>query len=119
MSWIEVQVGGRRVRVAIVRSGEGAWIGWNGQTHYLGSRALEPSARAGEEREIRAPMTGRVVGVVAKPGLKVRSGEVLVILEAMKIEYRLGAPRTGTVASVECAPGSRVDLGQVLVTFEP
>lgn len=119
MSWIEVQVGGRPVRVAIVRTGEGAWIGWNGQSRYLGSRNLEPTRQEGPERDIRAPMTGRVVGVMAKPGLGVRSGEVLVILEAMKIEYRLGAPRAGTVATVECAPGSRVDLGQVLVTLEP
>jgi biotin carboxyl carrier protein len=64
-------------------------------------------------------MTGKVVRVAAVPGGKVAAGEVVVVLEAMKMEYRLVAPRDGTVESVRCREGDLVDLGATLVTLGP
>jgi biotin carboxyl carrier protein len=64
-------------------------------------------------------MTGRVAKVAATVGAKVRAGESLVVLEAMKMEYRLAAPRDGVVESVDCREGDRIDLGSVLVTLAP
>ena len=119
MSWITVDVGGKSVRVAIVRSGEGAWIGWMGQVRYVGPERAAKSTPAAADREVRAPMTGRVVKVSATPGAPVRANDILVILEAMKMEYRLIAPRDGIVESVGCKEGERVDLGHVVVTLAP
>jgi len=119
MSWIEVTVEGKRTRVAIVRAGEGAWIAWNGRVRYLGPERASAAAPGIVDREVRAPMTGRVVKVSVKPGTAVRVNEVLVVLEAMKMEYRLVAPRDGAVESVGCKEGDRVDLGIVLVTLAP
>jgi 3-methylcrotonyl-CoA carboxylase alpha subunit len=62
-------------------------------------------------------MTGKVIQVSATPGRSVAENEVLVVLEAMKMEYRLAAPRAGVVAAVHCAVGDLVDLGRTLVTF--
>jgi biotin carboxyl carrier protein len=119
MSWIEVELEGRKIRVAIVRAGEGVWVGWPGHARYLGpERAVSSNPGAGE-REVRAPMTGRVVKVAVNPGAPVRADEVLVILEAMKMEYRLVAPRDGAIESVGCKEGEQVDLGHVLVTLAP
>jgi 3-methylcrotonyl-CoA carboxylase alpha subunit len=64
-------------------------------------------------------MTGRIVKVLAAPGLGVRANDVVVIMEAMKMEYRLSAPREGEVATVHCKGGDWVDLDQVLVTLKP
>jgi 3-methylcrotonyl-CoA carboxylase alpha subunit len=64
-------------------------------------------------------MTGKVVRVVVCPGTAVRRNDVLVVLEAMKMEYRLSAPRDGTVESVRCQEGELVDLDHLLVTLEP
>jgi len=119
MSWIEVDVRGKRTRVAIVRAGEGGWLSWNGLIRYLGPERAATAEPGVVDREVRAPMTGRVVKVSAKPGAAVRVNEVLVILEAMKMEYRLVAPRDGTVESVGCKEGDRVDLGLMLVTLAP
>lgn len=119
MSWIDVDVRGAKVRVAIVRTGEGAWIAWQGQARYLGPERAAASNPGVAEREVRAPMTGRVVKVSAAPGSAVRANEVLVVLEAMKMEYRLVSPRDGTVETVGCREGDRVDLGHVLVTLSP
>jgi pyruvate/2-oxoglutarate dehydrogenase complex dihydrolipoamide acyltransferase (E2) component len=64
-------------------------------------------------------MTGRVVAVQVGDGQAVSADEVLVILQAMKMEYRLTAPGPGVVERVHCAPGEMVDLGAVLVTMAP
>jgi biotin carboxyl carrier protein len=119
MSWIEVELEGRTIRVAIVRAGEGVWVGWPGRARYLGPERAASLNPAAGEREVRAPMTGRVVKVAVNPGAPVRADDVLVILEAMKMEYRLVAPRDGAIESVGCNEGERVDLGHVLVTLAP
>ena len=62
-------------------------------------------------------MTGKVVQVRVQPGQRVQADDVLVVLEAMKMEYRLTAPHDGAVATVACEPGQLVDLGATLVTL--
>lgn len=120
MSWITVTVQGQPVRVAIVRSGNGAWVSLDGVVKKIAAESASGSAApAAAEREIRAPMTGRVVRVAAKAGDSVKARDPLVVLEAMKMEYRLTAPRDGVVESVSCGEGERVDLGRVLVTLKP
>jgi biotin carboxyl carrier protein len=79
----------------------------------------ESSTATSADRELRAPMTGRIVKVAATAGAAVRAGQILVILEAMKMEYRLVAPRDGTVEEVGCKEGDRVDLGHVVVRLSP
>src|SRR5438477_5332624 len=111
VSWIEVEVRGKKIRVAIARAGEGAWVAWEGHAHYFGRERTGHLNSLSGEREVRAPMTGRVVKVAASSGIAVRANEILVILEAMKMEYRLVAPRDGTVESVRCKEGDRVELG--------
>ncbi len=64
-----------------------------------------------------APMTGRVVAVHAVVGAAVKRGDVLVVIEAMKMEQPLSAPRDGIVEAVRCAPGQLVDGGVVLVAM--
>jgi len=64
-------------------------------------------------------MTGRVVAVAARPGQEAREGDLLLTIEAMKMEFRLAAPEDGTVAELLCAEGDRVELGQLLVRLVP
>jgi acetyl/propionyl-CoA carboxylase alpha subunit len=119
MSWAWLSVGGKQVRVAIVRAGEGVWVGWPGRAKYFGPESSPGSIPGAIAREMRAPMTGRVAQVAAAPGARVRVHEILVVLEAMKMEYRLAAPRDGVIESVGCKEGDRVELGHVLVTLAP
>ncbi len=64
-----------------------------------------------------APMPGRVVEVLVRPGDAVARGDVLIVLEAMKVQMRLTAPRAGTVEALRAAPGDLVDDGAELVSF--
>jgi propionyl-CoA carboxylase alpha chain len=64
-----------------------------------------------------APVPGRVVAVNVAPGDSVVAGQVLVIMEAMKMEHKITAAADATIAEVRCGVGDQVDARQVLVTF--
>ena len=69
-------------------------------------------------RKIVAPIPGRIIDVLVKPGDAVVAGQPLVIVEAMKMANELRAPADGRVVSVAAVPGSTVDAGAVLVVVE-
>jgi biotin carboxyl carrier protein len=62
-------------------------------------------------------MPGTIVRVNVKAGDAVKKGDVLVVLEAMKMENDICAPADGTVAAVSCAQGASVATDEVLVTL--
>ena len=66
---------------------------------------------------VKAPMQGTIVKINAKVGAAVKKGDVLAVLEAMKMENDICAPADGTVASVEVAQGATVATEAVLVTL--
>jgi len=68
---------------------------------------------------LRAPMPGRVVAVIAKPGDRVRRGAPLLALEAMKMEHVLTAPADGIVVEIRAEQGAQVAEGVTLVEFQP
>ena len=66
---------------------------------------------------VNAPMPGNILKVNVSAGQAVKEGDVLVILEAMKMENEIMAPRAGTVAQVPVTKGSTVDTGATLVVL--
>jgi pyruvate carboxylase subunit B len=76
-----------------------------------------PAAALAAVEVVTAPMPGSVFKVVCKEADAVSEGDVLVILEAMKMEVPIKAHKEGIVASIEVAPGDTVQPGQVLVTI--
>ena len=77
------------------------------------SAALSVGANA-----ITAPMPGDIIAVEVRPGESVSAGDVVCVLEAMKMKNMIRTARAGVIASVEVSPGQAVDYGAVLVTFE-
>jgi len=67
---------------------------------------------------LSAPMPGRVVRVLTRPGAKVAKGDALMILEAMKMEHTINAPADGTVKEIHFADGEQVLEGAQLLTLE-
>ena len=107
-------------RIRVMRTPAGVWVGWPGGAKFFAPE--RPGAAAGDAdgaSEVRAPMTAKVVKVPARAGADVAADEVLVILQAMKMEYRLTSPRAGKVERIHCAEGEMVDLGATLVTLTP
>lgn len=66
---------------------------------------------------VTAPMPGNILDVKVSVGASVKAGEVLCILEAMKMENEIVAPQDGTVASVNCRKGDVVNVGDTLISL--
>jgi len=117
--------------------GEGMWVQFNGarthsQVHAQGEvrhvftpqgavriSLLDPLAHAGEAAQeggrLTAPMPGKVVSFAVKAGDKVKAGQALAVMEAMKMEHTIAAPQDGTVAELLYAPGDQVAEGAELL----
>jgi 3-methylcrotonyl-CoA carboxylase alpha subunit len=116
---LEMVVDGLREAVTVV--GAGATLHLSGAAGRFAIEHLDPLApRAGAgpaEGHLRAPMPGRVVGVLAEPGRDYPRGTPLLVLEAMKMEHAVLAPADGRLEAVHVAAGDQVAEGAELVTF--
>ena len=73
---------------------------------------------SGEGETVSSPMPGNILSVNVKVGDAVKKGDVLLILEAMKMENEIRAPRDGKIASVGVAKGASVQSGTVLCVLD-
>jgi glutaconyl-CoA/methylmalonyl-CoA decarboxylase subunit gamma len=81
------------------------------------SKAVRPvQVRSEAGREVKSPMPGTIVRVIKGPGDSVKRGEVVMILEAMKMENDIMSPGDGIIGSMEVNEGSIVSVGAVLFT---
>jgi geranyl-CoA carboxylase alpha subunit len=74
---------------------------------------------AGQDGVVRAAMSGLVSAVLVSVGSVVRRGDVVAIMEAMKMEHRLLAPADGTVTALAVAPGVQISARDVILTVTP
>ena len=82
------------------------------------TKAARPKAEPGNEDHVGAPMPGAVASVAVAPGAKVKPGDLLLIIEAMKMETGLAAERAATVKAVHVAAGDQIDAKDLLVELE-
>jgi len=110
---------GVRSRVAVSVVGSLFWVFVAGAawTLTLEDPLAPPEGASAADERLLAPMPGRIVSVHTEAGAHVAKGDVLVVLEAMKVQMRLAAPRDGVVDQVLADPGALVDDGVELVTF--
>jgi methylmalonyl-CoA carboxyltransferase small subunit len=71
-----------------------------------------------EEKVCRSPVSGIVVRVAAQVGQSLQPGDILLVLEAMKMETNITAPSAGKIAAIRVNQGDSVQAGQVVVEFE-
>lgn len=73
---------------------------------------------AGEGEPIKCPMPGTILDIKVSAGQSVKKGDVMLILEAMKMENEISAPNDGVVTSVAVTKGAGVESGDVLLTLK-
>jgi len=79
-------------------------------------KAAAPAGAQGSIQVV-APMPGKILGIKANVGEAVKKGQVVLILEAMKMENEIVAPEAGTIASINTTVGAAVEAGAVLATL--
>ena len=82
--------------------------------------AARPKApvQSGDSNSLTSPINGVVLEIPVKAGQTVAEGEVVIVLEAMKMKTNISSPKAGEIASVNVSLGDRVESGQALVTFK-
>ena len=68
--------------------------------------------------EIKAPMNGKIVKILVNEGDQVNNGQILVVLEAMKMENQIRSPRKATIKNIKIVNDQTVKIGDTLLTFE-
>ncbi|MBN1960267.1 MAG: acetyl-CoA carboxylase biotin carboxyl carrier protein subunit [Deltaproteobacteria bacterium] len=115
MSFVIIEHNGVKYRVPIANTNAGVWVGFAGGAVLY--RPQKDTKKQSKQDKVVAPMTGKIIDVYVQEGQQVAADDILIVIEAMKMEYRLKAPRAGKVISVDCNHGELVDLGAVLITI--
>lgn len=92
------------------------WVHLNGETftYKPETGGRKDKSAAAQTGVITAPMPGKIIKINIKSGQKVEEGTVVIIMEAMKMEYSLKADKNGNICYLGCAAGDQVQLGQKL-----
>ena len=80
--------------------------------------AAAPAAAPAGGEQVTSPMPGTILDVKVTQGASVKKGDVLMILEAMKMENEIMCPRDGKVASIHAAKGAAVESGTLLCVIQ-
>ena len=123
MKELRVTHKGKPYKVRGLNVGGTLWLHANGETYVIESPASrgKSSGRAASiegSGQILAPMPGKILKVKVASGDSVGVGQVLVVMEAMKMEYSLSATIKGRVKALGARDGDQVELNQVLVEIE-
>ena len=112
-------IDGRRLRATVTQDGD-RWL-VHGPEGDVELRELPRFPVAGLETVaggLTAPMPGKVISTHAAVGDRVESGQLLLVLEAMKMEHRVTAPEAGAVSEFRVAEGEQVGNGELLVVID-
>lgn len=113
---------GTRGRAWAIKDGRVTWVFVDGRAYRLEAerpqRSAASSSHAGDDAALVSPMPATVSAVKVAVGDRVTKGDVLVTLEAMKMELPIRAPRDGVVRRIACAVGALVQPGVALIVLE-
>jgi biotin carboxyl carrier protein len=114
-----VEIAGVRHVAYGVRQGGALWVFVDGTVVVVDSeRDGGPAAPQEDDAGLAAPMPARVLSIAVEVGQRVAKGDVLVTLEAMKMELPVRAPRDGTIKVISCQTDRMVNAGDRLVELE-
>jgi 3-methylcrotonyl-CoA carboxylase alpha subunit len=118
---LAIELDGVSQTASVMRQGDDITIVLGPETYRLVFlNALTPAAETeAATGRLTAPMPGKILAVLAASGAAVKRGEVLMVLEAMKMEHAIAAPADGIVDAVHYAAGDLVEEGALLLAFTP
>ena len=120
-SEVRVSRDGIVVGAAYRREAHDLWLDFEGAVWRVADRTYDPPRPSDEHADgaVRSPVSGVVVGVEAKAGDRVRRGQTLATVEAMKMQYSILAPIDGVIAEANAVAGRQAPARALLFAIEP
>ncbi|HLT12581.1 MAG TPA: sodium-extruding oxaloacetate decarboxylase subunit alpha [Marinobacter sp.] len=112
-----VDVNGKKFVVAVSEGGEITQIQGDGSAASAPAASAAPAPAAGEGEPVVAPLGGNIFKILVSPGDAVEEGDVLIILEAMKMETEIRAPKAGTIGEIFIKVGDAVSPDDEMLTI--
>ncbi len=109
----EITIGEKKFRLDYIEDAEPALLIVNGMT-YIVSKSSESTDST---KQLKAPISGRIVDVLVKVGDNIKKGQTILILESMKMESYIHSPTTAKISALMAQIGQSVKTGEILVTF--
>lgn len=121
MQKLNIDFEGENIQVLAEKINGQLWFYYQGKTfcYELEKRSSRKSSQKDlNPEDILAPMPGKILKLGFKKGDAVKAGEVVVVMEAMKMEYNLEAKISGTIETLNCAVNDQVSKDQLLVKIK-
>jgi len=117
---VMLEVAGVRYRFEVLRAGHQAWVdSLFGSVRLSLVERLPAPVLAADAGSLIAPMPGNVIRLAAAPGDRLAAGQLVLVLEAMKMEHQITAPVAGLIAELRVGQGTQVNAGDVLAVVAP
>lgn len=116
---LKINIGDRVIKCVISESDGSKFVFIDGDVFKV--RRIELNGqrrREKKEGDLNSPISGTVVSVKAKEGIEVKKGDVIMVIEAMKMEYLIRAPYNGKVTKINFKEKDQIEIGQITAVIE-
>jgi biotin carboxyl carrier protein len=110
----EIVINGHIFYIDFVEQGDPSLVILNGVTYMVSKN----SSRTESIKEIKVPMPGKITDVLVTKGTELKGGDLIAILQAMKMDNQIKSPRSGRIKEIRVSKDQSVKEGDILVTFE-
>ena len=115
--YLRIKLGDKIIKAVISEGNESKFVFLNGNVYNI-RRAISKGRKIEKEDEILSPISGKVVKVEVKEGDRVKKGDVIMVIEAMKMEYLIKAPYDGIIKKIYFKKDEQIDMGVKPVEIE-
>jgi biotin carboxyl carrier protein len=110
----EIIINGHTFYIDFVEQGDPSLVILNGMTYMVSKN----SSKTESIKEMKVPMRGKITDVLVTNGTELKEGDVIVTLQAMKMDNQIKSPRSGRIKEIKVTKDQSVKEGDILVTFE-
>jgi biotin carboxyl carrier protein len=110
----EIIINGHTFYIDFIEQGDPSLVILNGMTYLVSKN----SSKTESIKEIKIPMRGKITDVLVRNGTELKEGDVILILQAMKMDNQIKSPRSGRIKQIKVSKNQSVKEGDILVTFE-
>jgi 3-methylcrotonyl-CoA carboxylase alpha subunit len=117
---IKIKIGDRIIKAVITEGKKEKFVFVEGNVYKVKTVELTATRKRKKKQEgdLNSPISGKVVNVKVNKGTKVKKGDVLMVIEAMKMEYLIRAPFAGKIKKVNFKEKDQIEIGQETVVIE-